>query len=191
LIEEALILWIALASAGLGATANSPALYGHRLYQVVEESQVVSVGKYRSTGHAVRLLPGAAAAFLEMREDGRRNGIDLVPISGFRSFTYQKRLFEREIKEYGSPERAARWYAPPGYSEHHTGLALDIADQAHPECDLEPCFENTRAYDWLTKNAPRFGFELSFPKNGDHVAFEPWHWRFVGDPESLKLFRRR
>jgi D-alanyl-D-alanine carboxypeptidase len=126
-----------------------------------------------------------------MKEAAQRDGIGIVPISGYRTFFIQKYLFDKDVKKFGSPERAARWTAPPGYSEHHTGFALDIGDQPHPECDVQPCFENTHTYDWLAKNAARFGFELSFPKNGGQVLFEPWHWRFVGDPESLKLFRTR
>jgi len=175
----------------LGLTPESRTLYGHRAYALATESQLVSVGKYRSTRIAVRLLPAAAVAFKELREAARQEGIAIMPISGYRGLYIQKYLFDKGVKEYGSPERAARWYAPPGYSEHHTGLALDIADQAHPECDTQACFESTRAYAWLAKNAPRFGFELSFPKNGGEVSFEPWHWRFVGDPESLKVFRTR
>lgn len=175
----------------LGGIPESWTLYGHRAYTTATESQLVSIGKYRSTRPVVRLLPSSAAAFLGMREAAQKDGIDIIPISGYRSPSYQRSLFDKEAKAYGSPERAARWFAPPGYSEHQTGLAVDIGDHANPKCDLEPCFENTRAYDWLTKYAPRFGFELSFPKNGDHVAFEPWHWRFVGNPESLKVFRAR
>ena len=150
---------------------------------------MVSVGKYRSSGRTVIMLAPAAAAFQEMREAAQREGIKIIPISGYRGLSIQKFLFDMGVKEYGSPERAARWYAPPGYSEHHTGLALDVGEHAHPECDIQPCFEKTHAYNWLAKNAQRFGFELSFPRNGDRVSFEPWHWRFVGDAESLKVFR--
>ena len=74
------------------------------------------------------------------------------------------------------------WVAPPGYSEHHTGLALDIGDLDHPETDVEVSFEETPAFEWLKNNADRFGFELSFPVgNPQGVSYEPWHWRFVGE----------
>lgn len=175
----------------LAAAQESHTLYGHRAYSVANASQLVTVGKYRSTGIVVKLLPHAAAALLRMREAAARDGVGIVAISGYRAPFIQKYLFDKEVKKSGSPERAARWIAPPGYSEHHTGLALDVGDQRHPECDVESCFENTHAYEWLTRNAEHFGFELSFPQNGGQVLFEPWHWRFVGDSESLKLFRSR
>jgi D-alanyl-D-alanine carboxypeptidase len=190
-MSRAWAVGIALTCCMLGAAPESRTLYGHRAYAVANESQLISVGKYRSTGIIVKLQPGAAVAFRRMREAAQRDGVGIAPISGFRNLYIQKYVFDKEVKKSGSPERAARWSAPPGYSEHHTGLALDLGDPPHPECDVEPCFEKSPTYDWLAKNAARFGFEISFPKNGGQVQFEPWHWRFVGDAESLKLFHTR
>lgn len=80
--------------------------------------------------------------------------------------------------------------APPGYSEHHTGYVVDIGDSRQPEAHLEAeLFERTEAYYWLTKNAHKFHFELSFPQgNSAGVDYEPWHWRWVGDKESMRTF---
>ena len=59
----------------------------------------------------------------------------------------------------------------------------NLADGERPECDVEPPFEKTRAFHWLKKNAARFGYELSFPRNNRRgVNYEPWHWRFNGAP---------
>lgn len=79
----------------------------------------------------------------------------------------------------------------PGYSEHHTGYAIDIGDGARPDTHLSEAFEDTPAFRWLEKNAARFSFELSFPRhNPQGVSYEPWHWRFVGDRHSLQTFYR-
>jgi D-alanyl-D-alanine carboxypeptidase len=79
--------------------------------------------------------------------------------------------------------------APPGHSEHHTGWALDLGDADAPETDVEPSFEKTKAFSWMTENASRFDFELSFPRdNVQGVSHEPWHWRFVGSPEARRAF---
>ena len=79
--------------------------------------------------------------------------------------------------------------APPGYSEHHTGYAVDIGDGRTPATNLNTNFENTAAFKWLEENAAYYSFELSFPKgNPQGVSYEPWHWRFVGDPDSLETF---
>jgi D-alanyl-D-alanine carboxypeptidase len=171
-----------------GTVSGAETLLGHRAYQVVSESRLVPVGKYRTTARVVMLLPSAARAFKKMQEAAHRDGVSIIPISGFRTGSYQEKLFANAVRRYGSKERAARWVAPPGYSEHHTGLAVDIGDQAHPECDTEPCFQSTSAYRWLAQNAARFGFKISFPASGSKIRFEPWHWRFVGDRESQEVF---
>jgi D-alanyl-D-alanine carboxypeptidase len=72
--------------------------------------------------------------------------------------------------------------APAGHSEHTTGYAIDFAIRPSPDCpDIEGCMAALPAARWLLANAPRFGFELSFPPgNRQQVKWEPWHWRWVG-----------
>ncbi|MGH9812022.1 MAG: M15 family metallopeptidase [Candidatus Acidiferrales bacterium] len=190
---------IQLAAAGLAlsvawnaaAQSEPPQHYGHRAYDEARAEELKPAGKYRDTGRVVQLAAPAAAAFKAMQKAAASDGVKLVPISGFRARDYQAGLFRRAVRRHGSEERAARWVAPPGYSEHHTGLALDIGDEARRECDVELCFEKTPAHTWLQKNAARFGFELSFPGRESGPAFEPWHWRYIGDDASRTLFRER
>lgn len=189
-ITSYIAAWIIVTHPLVAVTSEAPSRYGHQAYDVVSEFQLVPVGKYRASVRVVRLLLRAALAFKKMQDAAELAGVSIIPISGYRSLSYQEGLFKRAVIKYGSEERAARWVAPPGYSEHHTGLALDVGDQAHPECDVEPCFEKGAAYAWLKKNAARFGYELSFPLAGTSVSFEPWHWRFVGDRESRRVFGR-
>ena len=176
-----------------GAQTEPPAeRYGHRAYAEARAEELKPAGKYRDTGRVVQLVAPAAAAFQKMQGAAAEDGVKLVPISGFRTREYQAGLFARGVKRHGSEECAARWVAPPGYSEHHTGLALDVGDEARRDCDVEMCFKKTAAHEWLQKNAARFGFELSFPAGRDSgPAFEPWHWRYVGDDASRAVFEVR
>lgn len=142
---------------------------------------------------SVLLREAAAERFLAMVRAARAERITLVPLSGFRSVEEQTYLFfTLKAKRSLSAQERAQVSAPPGYSEHHTGYAVDIGDGDRPDTDLETDFDKTAAYRWLTANAARFGFELSFPKdNPQGVSYEPWHWRFVGDRHSLETFYKR
>ncbi|MCL2931269.1 MAG: M15 family metallopeptidase [Trichodesmium sp. MAG_R03] len=138
----------------------------------------------------VKLRLSAAENFNVMADAAWSANIYLVPLSGFRTLADQKYLFfEVKAKRGEETSQRAEVSAPPGYSEHHTGYAIDIGDARMPETDLKVNFENTIAFQWLQENASNYGFELSFPKdNPQGISYEPWHWRFVGDNHSLKTF---
>ncbi len=93
----------------------------------------------------------------------------------------------KSIRNQEAAERA-RVSAPPGYSEHSTGFAIDIGDATQRETDFETDFENTDAFRWLIKNAAKFHFKLSFNKDNKYIDYEPWHWRYEGSIEALKVF---
>jgi zinc D-Ala-D-Ala carboxypeptidase len=155
------------------------------------EDKLAGVGHYRQTGRAVKMRADAAAAFLNLTRQARADGVGIIPISGFRTIAYQEALFQRALMKYGSEDAAVRWVARPGHSEHHTGLVVDLGDEGNPASDVEPPFEETPAFHWLEKNAARFGFELSYPRNNSRgVHYEPWHWRFVGTPGAKRVFKK-
>ena len=128
-------------------------------------------------------------SLLKMREDAKKDGIYLAFLSGFRSIKLQKDIFFslKSIRNQEASERA-RVSAPPGYSEHSTGFAIDIGDATQRETDFETEFENTDAFSWLRKNAAKYHFKLSFNKNNKYIDYEPWHWRYEGSIEALKVF---
>jgi len=128
-------------------------------------------------------------SLLKMREDAKNDGIFLVFLSGYRSINLQKDIFYslKSIRNQVAAERA-RVSAPPGYSEHSTGFAIDIGDANKRETDFEVEFENTDAFQWLKKNAAKYHFKLSFNQNNKNVDYEPWHWRYEGSIEALKVF---
>ncbi|MEG5032346.1 M15 family metallopeptidase [Microcoleus sp. AT3-D2] len=161
-------------------------LLGHLPYPEAPAKDLVSV----TSDGSVKLRSGAAAKYQEMVNAAAASGIYFAPISGFRSLQDQQHVFfDVKAERRQNASKRAEVSAPPGYSEHHTGYAIDIGDGTAPEHNLSPSFENTEAFKWLEANAVAFSFEMSFPKNNRQgVSYEPWHWRFVGDKQSLETF---
>lgn len=159
-------------------------LLGHFPYREVPAVDRVSVAP------GLELHRDAAAALLAMQNAARAEGVDLVLLSGYRSLSVQKELFfdVKSARNQSALERA-RVSAPPGYSEHSTGYAVDLGDGSQPETNLSASFEQTTAFSWLQANAARFHFVLSFPHgNAQGVNYEPWHWRFEGSAQALRVF---
>ena len=128
-------------------------------------------------------------SLLKMRDDARKDDIYLVFLSGYRSKNLQKDIFySLKAKRNQIASERARVSAPPGYSEHSTGFAIDIGDARRRETDFEVQFENTEAFRWLKKNAAKYHFKLSFNEKNKNVDYEPWHWRYEGSIEALKIF---
>lgn len=160
-------------------------LLGHLAYNVAPQETLTPIN---SDGLMMRA--NAAEKFRQMQAAAQADGVNLVAISAFRSTDAQEELFFG-VKEQRVQDAAKRAEvsAPPGYSEHHTGYAVDIGDGNAPSTNVEKEFENTAAFRWLEQNALKYSFELSFPPNNEQgVSYEPWHWRFVGDRDSLETF---
>jgi zinc D-Ala-D-Ala carboxypeptidase len=123
----------------------------------------------------------AAEALEKMFSAARANGIELYAVSGYRSYSRQKSLFEAEVNRVGI-EKAAEAVAIPGASEHQSGLAMDISSKSN-KFYLNEAFANTPEGKWLKDNAHRFGFILRYPKEKIDITnymYEPWHFRYVG-----------
>jgi len=166
-------------------TETSKELLGHLPYQQAPAETLTAL----TADGRIKLRTPAAKAFLEMQAAARRDGVSLVPLSGFRSVEEQEYLFFGIKAKRGqvTTERA-EVSAPPGYSEHHTGYAIDIGDGNAPATHVKKSFAKTEAFRWLKENAPRYSFELSFPKDHEEIGYEPWHWRYVGNKSSLETF---
>lgn len=125
------------------------------------------------------LLPIAARAVSRLCASARADGIELEVISSFRSIADQQRILERKLARGQTWSEILAVNAPPGYSEHHTGRAIDFAVPGAPPLTEE--FEETTAFAWLRENASEFGFRLSYPRgNPCGFIYEPWHWYWVG-----------
>jgi len=128
-------------------------------------------------GREQQLTPQACEAWHRMKAAAAQEDVTLLLISGFRSVDYQAALIRRKLEAGRDIAQILRVNAAPGYSEHHTGRAIDIGT---PECPgLEEDFETTPAFAWLQARAQDFGFRLSYPRNNTlGISYEPWHWCF-------------
>jgi D-alanyl-D-alanine carboxypeptidase len=177
---------------GSSAASASPSeqstdtILGHRKYEEAPPETLVAIVPDGS----LQLRSVAAQAWSQMEADARADGVYLTALSAFRSKETQQYLFFGVKEQRGQDAKTrAEVSAPPGYSEHHTGYALDVGDADLPATDLSEDFETTPAFYWLQDNAAHYGFELSFPKNNAQgVNYEPWHWRYVGNQDSLETF---
>ena len=136
---------------------------------------------------------------LENMINGAKNdGVDLLVCYGYRTYEQSKALFEKQVnfqlskglKYDDAVSEASRWVAPPGTSEHHTALALDIVTPSYQL--LEHDFKNTAAAQWMKENAHKYGFILRYPEDKQDITgitFEPWHYRFVGKEAAEYIYK--
>ncbi|WP_082927022.1 M15 family metallopeptidase [Paenibacillus tuaregi] len=123
----------------------------------------------------------AAEALEKMFDGAKKDGIYLAGVSAYRSKKTQTALFNRYVKKDGL-EKAKTYSAVPGYSEHQTGLAIDVAG-SDGKCAAESCFGGTLEADWLKKYAHEYGFIIRYPEGKESITgykYEPWHIRYVG-----------
>ncbi|HXH01995.1 MAG TPA: peptidoglycan-binding protein [Candidatus Competibacteraceae bacterium] len=128
----------------------------------------------------IPLHPLAAEAWKALIDAARSDGIPhplLLPTSGFRDPEHQRRLWERALKKYGSPQAARKWVAPPGSSPHQSGRAIDFYLGGKNSSGNIANLRRLPAYKWLVENAECFGF---YPYEA-----EPWHWEYNPPGTSL------
>lgn len=143
-----------------------------------EATELVSIGN-NPEGKACGLIRPAARAWHSMYAAARKLEIELLPLSGFRSVERQAEIIRGKLAVGEKITDILCSIAAPGYSEHHTGRAIDIGSDETPP--LEEAFADTRAYAWLALHAEEHGFKLSFPKHNPHgFVYEPWHWYWHG-----------
>ncbi|MBL8520325.1 MAG: D-alanyl-D-alanine carboxypeptidase family protein [Betaproteobacteria bacterium] len=163
---------VARLCAELGIDERALADRGLRQYAEARELVFVDTGA-EDRDHF--LVPRAAADWHRMAAAARADGVALMLASSFRSTARQAALIRKRLEQGRTIDDILTSVAAPGYSEHHTGRAVDIVTPEHP--DLEEAFEATAAFAWLTANAGRFGFAMSYPRgNATGYIYEPWHW---------------
>lgn len=142
-----------------------------------EATELVEVTPHSDHRKKHRLTPSTANAWANMVDAARQDHITLILVSGFRGLEYQRNLIENKLQKGQKILDILTLLAPPGYSEHHTGTAIDLTTTNCPPCVEH--FENTEAFAWLQKNAGKFGFSLSYPRDNPYgFVYEPWHWAF-------------
>jgi len=161
----------------LGIPADYAARRGLPLHANAEASTLVTVAR-KADGTPVPLIAPAAAAWTNLHGAAARDGLVLTAISGYRSVGHQADLIRRKLTAGQSIHTILVVMAAPGFSEHHTGRALDLGTPDYP--DLEEAFADSPAFAWLGRRAADFGFRLSFPPgNPSGFIYEPWHWCWV------------
>lgn len=144
------------------------------LRRVREPERLASIG-HDTQGREQYLAPRAARAWARMREAAAQAGVELEIVSAFRSIEYQLGIIRRKLERGQLVDDILRVSAAPGFSEHHSGRALDITTPGYAA--LEEEFERSLAFTWLRKNAMLYNFSLSYPRGNRHgIAYEPWHW---------------
>ena len=139
-----------------------------------EAKDLVEVGP-NLVGRMQSLTPEAAARWATMVNAARGDGITLMIVSGYRGFDYQAQLIRQKLENGQSIEDILKVNAAPGFSQHHSGTAVDVATPGSRP--LTEDFEATPAFAWLTENAAEHGFVMSYPRdNPDGFIYEPWHW---------------
>lgn len=129
--------------------------------------------------------------YVAMYNAAKADGCTLTPYSGWRSISRQKSNYENKVSYYmqqgnsrsKAEQLAAEWILPPGASEHNMGVSMDIVN-------TQESFENTKEFKWLQEHASDYGFILRYPKDKvsiTKVAYEPWHWRYVGVEDAKKI----
>lgn len=131
----------------------------------------------------------AALALEELFTEAANQGHILYAISGYRSYQRQYEIFTHNVK-YQGLEHTTKYSAIPGYSEHQTGLSMDVSTKGM-RYRLEASFANTKEGIWLAENSYKFGFTIRYPKDKSHItgySYEPWHLRYVGKELALELY---
>lgn len=150
-------------------------------YNYVTENYVPENLQPLNTSYArsgMQLVDIAKEAFESMSDDAKKEGMNIIAMSSYRSYDYQVNLYNNYVKTDGK-EAADTYSARPGYSEHQTGLAVDVYNLELPYTS----FEKTEEFNWMQENAHKYGFILRFPKDKVDITgyqYEAWHYRYVG-----------
>ena len=139
-----------------------------------ETDDLIEVGP-NLVGKMQRLTPGTAARWQQMVEAAANDGVRLLIVSGFRGFEYQAQLIRNKLEAGLDIDEILKVNAAPGFSQHHTGCAVDIATPGSRPLTEE--FEASDAFAWLLAAASEFGFSMTYPRdNRFGFIYEPWHW---------------
>jgi zinc D-Ala-D-Ala carboxypeptidase len=141
----------------------------HTEAEALEDVEPNIIGKMQ------RLAPATARAWRLMKQAAARDGVELLMVSGFRSVLYQAELIRSKLAAGQRIDDILRVNAAPGFSEHHTGRAIDIATPGSRPLTAD--FEHSAAFGWLTASALTYGFVMPYGRgNAFGFAYEPWHW---------------
>lgn len=164
----------------LNSRLGVPDHYGceHRLRLQAEPTQLASIGQDVFDREQF-MTPEAASRLLAMIRQAATEKVEIQVVSAFRSVEYQCTLLQNKLDRGQEMAGILRVSAAPGFSEHHSGRAVDLTTPGFKP--LEEEFADSKAFAWLNRHAADFGFRMSYPRDNRHgVAYEPWHWYYLG-----------
>jgi D-alanyl-D-alanine carboxypeptidase len=175
-----------MTSSDLFADLRIPSDYGRNPRRPrFSEAEALEDVEPNLVGTMQRLAPETATAWREMKSSAAEAGVQLLLVSGFRSIRHQAELIRRKLAAGQSIEKILAVNAAPGFSEHHTGRAVDIATPRTRPLTAE--FEVSAAFAWLQENARAFGFRMPYGRgNRFGFEYEPWHWSQVDTQERRR-----
>ena len=140
---------------------------------------------WRDSAGIIQLERQTAAEFSRMQQEAKRQGVQLTVLSGFRSISDQADIVRAKMNQGQKPDQIFSVSSVPGYSEHHSGKAIDVGSGRDSSTNMQVSFADTAEGKWLKANAGRFGFKLSYGdrdpnKNPGKYSFEPWHIVYTG-----------
>lgn len=139
----------------------------------------------------MKMRKPAADALKEMYDGAKADGLELMVSSGYRSYSFQVGLYNRYVQQQGKAVADSQ-SARPGYSEHQTGLAVDLEPSSR-KCEVEDCFGDTPEGKWVAANAYTYGFVIRYQQGKQSTTgyiYEPWHIRYVGKDLSTELHKQ-
>ena len=142
-----------------------------------------------SVAENIYMRPEAASALEALFEGAAEAGLTLYSTSGYRSYSTQKAIFDRKAAERGE-QAANRSVAKPGYSEHQTGLAMDIEGETTLGTGLTEAFGESPEGIWVAEHCHEYGFIIRYPKDKTNITgyiYEPWHIRYVGVEAATEI----
>jgi D-alanyl-D-alanine carboxypeptidase len=143
------------------------------------EAQALEDAEPNIVGRMQQLAPDTARDWRRMKSAALADGVELLLVSGFRSVRYQADLIRRKLAAGVEIARILQVNAAPGFSEHHTGRAVDLATRGTRP--LTEDFETSAAFAWLTEHGARFGFTMPYGRDNVYgFSYEPWHWSQLG-----------
>lgn len=162
----------------LAALGISSKLITARGLRLCEEATTLEVAELEENGREHLLVPLAAKAWQRLKAAALDDDIEVFIVSAFRSIDRQAEIVRRKLEAGSTVESILTVSAPPGFSEHHTGRAVDLSTSGSPALEVE--FAQTAAFIWLTEHAAGFGYYLTYPiGNSWGYQYEPWHWCFT------------
>ena len=151
---------------------------------VPEQLESISTQYSRS---GMKLVRTAKDAFENMAKAALDDGMKIIAMSSYRGYDYQVNLYNRYVTSDGV-EAADTYSARPGFSEHQTGLCVDIYDGVVDYTN----FEQSKSFHWMQENAHKYGFILRYPKDMEHITgyqYESWHYRYVGEKIATYIYK--